>query len=101
MASPAPDRFADCAEVVRSLWEYLDGRMSVEAADEIDVHLARCEGCRSHFEFEARMVQSLVALRRRHTDPERLRRNVLQVLREAGWGGEAVGPPDSGEAPPK
>lgn len=80
----------DCAEVVRALWDYLDGRAPAEQVVAIDDHLAACDGCRAHFAFEARLVNTLSELRRQHSDPARLRQEVLAVLREAGFG-EASG----------
>jgi anti-sigma factor (TIGR02949 family) len=78
------DNGLDCSEVVRALWEYLDGRASDGLVAGIDAHLSWCEGCRSHFAFEKRLVKTLAGLRREHSDPERLRAAVLEVLRAAG-----------------
>lgn len=86
MESSMPDTPLDCAKVVRSLWNYLDGRSSPGLTGDIDEHLARCEGCRAHFEFEARLVKTIAGLRRQHSDPARLREQVLEVLRDAGLG---------------
>jgi anti-sigma factor (TIGR02949 family) len=87
MDSMTPERPLDCAEVVRSLWEYLDRRASAEHANAIEEHLALCEGCRAHFEFEARLIRHISDLRKQHSDPVRLRAEVLAVLRAAGMGG--------------
>jgi anti-sigma factor (TIGR02949 family) len=84
MDSMMPERPLDCAEVVRALWEYLDGRANAENVDAIDAHLALCEGCRAHFEFERRLVRSISELRKQHSDPARLRAAVLAALRAAG-----------------
>ena len=81
-----PARDLDCAEVVRALWEYLDGRAGDALVAGIEAHLAWCDGCRAHFAFEERLVKSLAGLRRQHSDPERLREAVLDVLRAAGMG---------------
>lgn len=81
-----PDNGLDCAEVVRALWEYLDGRAGPLLVAGIEAHLAWCDGCRAHFAFEERMVKALAGLRQRHSDPERLRTAVLEVLRAAGMG---------------
>lgn len=88
MDSNTPERPLDCAEVVRALWEYLDGRASAEHASAINEHLALCEGCRAHFAFEERLVRTISELRKQHSDPERLREEVLAVLRAAGMGGK-------------
>lgn len=79
----------DCAEVVRSLWEYLDDRVEPASVTRIEDHLARCEGCRAYAEFERRLMGELVSLRRSHSDPARLRNDVLSVLRAAGMGNGA------------
>ncbi len=79
-------RNLDCAEVVRALWEYLDKRADDELVADIEAHLAWCEGCRAHFAFEERLVKTLAGLRRQHSDPQRLRSAVLEVLRAAGMG---------------
>ena len=79
-----PDNGLECAEVVRALWEYLDGRAGDGLVAGIEAHLAWCDGCRAHFAFEKRLVRTLAGLRREHSDPERLRAAVLEVLRAAG-----------------
>jgi anti-sigma factor (TIGR02949 family) len=79
-----PGTSLNCAEVVRNLWEYLDRRASVELHQAIDEHLDRCEACRTHFEFERRLVKTLSAMRRQHSDRARLREELLRVLRAAG-----------------
>ena len=86
MTSAKRDDRRDCASVVRDLWEYLDGRASTANAEEIEAHLAWCDGCRAHFAFEERLVQTLAQLRREHSDPVRLRTEVLGVLHAAGFG---------------
>jgi anti-sigma factor (TIGR02949 family) len=87
MDSSTPDTPLDCSEVVRALWEYLDRRASSDLVAAIDHHLALCEGCRAHFAFEKRLVETITDLRREHSDPARLRDAVLKVLRAAGLHG--------------
>ena len=84
VVNPVPP--PDCEKVVRSLWEYLDGRSSPESVAAIEAHLDQCEGCRAYADFEARLVRTLSDLRRSHSDPGRLREDVLKVLRAAGMG---------------
>lgn len=76
-----------CEEVVRSLWEYLDGRAGPERMAAIEAHLERCEQCLAHAAFEEKLVRTLAALRRRHSDPQRLRESVMAVLEAAGMDG--------------
>jgi anti-sigma factor (TIGR02949 family) len=86
MRPVSPESPPDCSEVVRALWEYLDGRLRPESVAAIEVHLDRCEGCRAYAHFETRLVDTLAGLRRRHSDPARLKDHVLKVLRAAGMG---------------
>ncbi len=74
----------DCETAVRALWAYLDGAMSDPDTRALERHLARCESCRAHADFEARLVDELVRMRRTHSDPDRLRARVVSALREAG-----------------
>jgi anti-sigma factor (TIGR02949 family) len=85
----------DCEVVVRSLWAYLDGETSEGDARALERHLARCESCRAHADFEARLVAELVRLRRTHSDPVRLRMRVLEALCAAGLPGAGIEPGSS------
>jgi anti-sigma factor (TIGR02949 family) len=73
----------DCESVVRELWDFLDAELDDATAAEIDAHLEACRHCRSHADFEQRLVDELAGLRRGHTDPEALRERVRAALREA------------------
>jgi anti-sigma factor RsiW len=46
---------------VRRLWDFLDGRLTPIAHDEVEAHLATCEKCPPHFLFAERMKRSLAA----------------------------------------
>lgn len=76
----------DCTAVVRALWDYLDGRVEADRRALIEEHLRQCESCRSHAEFEARLVKELSGLRHAGLDPAGLRERVYAVLYEAGMG---------------
>jgi anti-sigma factor (TIGR02949 family) len=86
MDASTPETPLACSEVVRALWEYLDGRAGTDLVQCIDLHLALCDGCRAHFEFEERLIASISELRKEHADPARLRAEVLRTLRAAGLG---------------
>ena len=86
MRTLTPDSPMSCEEAVRSLWDHIDRRVEPESLAAIEDHLARCDDCRAHAEFEARLVKSLSELRGRYSDVVRLRENVLKVLRAAGMG---------------
>ena len=74
----------NCEDVVRSLWDFLDGELDENATAQIQAHLDACGHCKSHADFERDVVSKLAGLRREHSDPERLKEQVLQTLREAG-----------------
>ncbi len=71
----------DCDVVVRAIWDYLDGALDATRLAEFERHLERCDYCVAHTEFEARLTRELASLRRDHSDPERLRRQVQRALR--------------------
>jgi anti-sigma factor (TIGR02949 family) len=84
--SKGPDKgrsTPDCESVVRALWDFLDAELDDARLEAIDRHLAACRQCRSHADFEQRLVDELAALRREHSDPEALRARILEALREA------------------
>ena len=58
-SSGAKPAAIDCVTAVRRLWDYLDGRLSPVAHDEVESHLATCERCPPHFMFAERMKRSL------------------------------------------
>ncbi|MDQ6633256.1 MAG: anti-sigma factor [Gemmatimonadota bacterium] len=88
-APPAP---IDCETAVRRLWDFLDGRLSTIAREEVESHLATCALCPPHFAF-ARTMQAGLAV---STPPSlldaeeaRLRDRVRSALRrvESDGGG--------------
>jgi anti-sigma factor RsiW len=57
--TPAP---IDCETAVRRLWHYIDGRLATMARDDVDAHLATCEGCPPHFAFARTMRGALASI---------------------------------------
>jgi anti-sigma factor RsiW len=51
----------DCEHAVRRLWDYLDGRLPDVAREEVEKHLATCEGCPPRFAFAEKMQHALRA----------------------------------------
>ncbi len=51
---------SDCQDVLRQLWEYLDGELSPAKADEIRDHLEDCAHCNPQYEFQLRFLDALV-----------------------------------------
>ncbi|HEY5061749.1 MAG TPA: anti-sigma factor [Gemmatimonadaceae bacterium] len=58
---PARVTPVDCETAVRRLWDYLDGRLTEIARDEVEAHLATCALCPPHFEFAIQMRTALAA----------------------------------------
>jgi anti-sigma factor (TIGR02949 family) len=73
----------DCEAVVRALWDYLDRELDEPKMAAIDAHLAECEHCRAHADFEQQLIDEIRALRREHNDPVELRLRVLNAIRRA------------------
>lgn len=46
---------ADCAEVERRLQRYLDRELTPQQAQEVQMHLGRCENCRTRYRFEEKL----------------------------------------------
>lgn len=57
--SNAPPGAIDCETAVRRLWDFLDGRLSASARDEVEAHLAVCAYCPPHFSFAEEMRRAL------------------------------------------
>ncbi len=72
----------DCESVVRALWDFLDAELDDASAAEIQAHLEACEPCRAHADFERRLLDELLAMRRREADPDALRARIEAALRE-------------------
>ena len=51
---------SDCQDVLRQLWEYLDGELPAGEADEIREHLEDCAHCNPQYEFQLRFLDALV-----------------------------------------
>jgi anti-sigma factor (TIGR02949 family) len=53
----------DCAETVRRLWDYLDHELTDAEVRAVDAHLAQCERCPQHFEFERAFLAAVRSAR--------------------------------------
>lgn len=75
----------DCETVVRALWEYLDGEVDAGRLGDLEHHLASCDHCRAHSEFERRLLDEIAGIRRQISSPARVRSRVMAALRTAGF----------------
>ena len=49
----------DCLDVVRQLWDYLDGELTDDRMEAIRAHLAACRNCYPHYDFERAFLDEL------------------------------------------
>jgi len=56
-----PISATSCREVVELVTAYLEGTLDARAARRVDVHLARCEGCRIYLEQIRNTVATLAS----------------------------------------
>jgi anti-sigma factor (TIGR02949 family) len=75
----------DCDAVMRQLWDYLDGELTAERAEAIRKHIAMCSRCYPQAEFERSFLVAVERSRREHSQPERLRGELIAALRAQGF----------------
>lgn len=73
----------DCSAVVRDLWSYLDESLTPERMEGVREHLANCQRCFPHADFERAFLDAVGEMRREHPDPNALRSRVLAALATA------------------
>lgn len=73
----------DCESVVRGLWDFIDAELDSETVARMKEHLDACGHCRSHADFEQRLVDELAGLRRECSNPEALRARIEDALKRA------------------
>lgn len=93
MTEPVPGA-VDCEAVVRALWDYLDGELPEARLAEIGAHLRECLRCRTHAEFEARLLAEIAAVRTDPADPAALERRVRAALAADAARSSAAAAPD-------
>ena len=77
----------DCASVMRRLWDYVDAELTPQALDEIRVHVEMCQRCYPQYAFERSFLDAIAARRRMHSDPGKLRTQLLEALQAKGLSG--------------
>ena len=73
----------DCESVVRGLWDFIDAELDAETVAKMKEHFDLCGHCRSHADFEQRLVAELAGLRRESGDPAALRARIEEALERA------------------
>jgi anti-sigma factor (TIGR02949 family) len=82
MTNPPNRAMSDCEHAVRQLWDYLDGRLPDASREWVEAHLAECDACTSHFNFERGFLDALSTLRRDDDQFMTLRARVKRALAE-------------------
>jgi anti-sigma factor (TIGR02949 family) len=77
---------AQCAEVVRHLWEYLDAEMTPESAERLRAHIAVCEQCKEYELYQGCFLQAVARLREHLGAPAPLRERLAEGLKNQGCG---------------
>lgn len=77
----AKDSNVSCREVVRQLFDYLDGELDAQLADAIRAHLEGCDACAQETVFEKQMLHGLRQHLRQTPAPHALVARVRSMLR--------------------
>ena len=73
-----------CRDIVRQLWPYLDGALPVEWQERVIAHLADCDNCRSHYDFERAFLDAVRVTQTAAPDVAALEKRVMHSLVAAG-----------------
>jgi len=76
---PQPDRYT-CEQAFALLYEYLDKVLVGEELRLVQEHLAICEDCTHHFQFEADLLQRIREKARASQAPAALRKRIEALL---------------------
>ena len=79
---------AECEQIVRQLWPYLDGALPELWRERVVSHLEHCENCRSHFDFEREFLVAVRGAARTDGEFDGLRDRVLAALTHDGFQGK-------------
>ena len=79
----------DCNEAIHTLYEFLDGELTVERRIEIQAHLEACLPCYQAYDFEAELRQ-MIGRRCQDQAPEALQQRVSEALRRISQPGGGI-----------
>lgn len=94
MTGPVPGRAeletlgiaADCVDVVRHLWDYLDDQLTDAGAERLRLHISACEECRSYEGYQDCFLDTVARLRAQLDAPDELRQKLAEGLKGQGCG---------------
>lgn len=73
-----------CADVPRSLWEYIDGAFDPARSAAIQAHLTGCARCRARHDEALAVLRAVARTRGHDSAPDHLRERIDALLREHG-----------------
>lgn len=85
MTKPAHDDIP-CDEVIRAVWDYLDGEIDAERKERIRRHLETCDHCRGQYTFEGAFLRAAGRLLDGDVDTTSLRARIERELLNHGFG---------------
>jgi anti-sigma factor (TIGR02949 family) len=74
----------DCEKAARALYDFLDGRTSVMATDQLQVHFTTCKKCAPHYEFSRRVLELMPRALPLDGNLGELRARIIRSLHEDG-----------------
>jgi anti-sigma factor (TIGR02949 family) len=77
---------ANCAEVLRHLWDYLDDQITPGGAERLRAHIAACAQCQEYEVYQECFLQAVSKLKVDLGAPESLRERLAQGLKTQGCG---------------
>ena len=82
---PSGVREIDCDEVMRQLFDFLDGEVDEKADDEIHHHIDECRSCFTRVEFE-RVLKERIRASKDETLPDSLQNRITDLMKNLGLG---------------
>jgi mycothiol system anti-sigma-R factor len=79
------DSDPDCNEAIHTLYEFLDGELTLQRRSEIQAHLEACLPCFQAYDFEAEL-RLMISRKCRDTAPPALHDRVSDALRQMSQG---------------
>ena len=80
-----------CAEMLKQVYDCLDGRLTPERRAEIEAHIGKCPCCLKAYDFEARLLAAIKAPCTEDAKIRDLRGQILKALEQDGFCREKQG----------
>ena len=74
-----------CEEVVRAVWDYLDGEIDIGARERIREHLEICDHCLGQYNFEGAFLRTVSRVLDDGGDVASLRARIERAMNETSF----------------